>query len=66
MKRPLQEHISLLEQKVLILSKRSNDIFLSPDERLQASVDLDIAERAIAHFRHASALELKIVNVILN
>jgi hypothetical protein len=60
MQRPLQEHIALLEKKIQILSGRATDMSRTASERYQATVDLDIAERALAQFRSAFELELKI------
>jgi hypothetical protein len=63
MLRPVQEHITLLEEKIHALNARAHDIYRSADERFQATVDLDIAERALAHFRDALELERKIADV---
>ena len=66
MLRPVQEHITRLEQKIHVLNARANDIDCSAADRFQASVELDIAERALAHFRHALELERKIADLNSN
>jgi hypothetical protein len=60
MLRPLQEHIARLEEKIRVLSARSNDIDWTAADRFQVTVDLDLAERALDHFRKAYELEQKI------
>jgi hypothetical protein len=64
MQRPLQEHIAILEQKIQSLSAQASDIERSAEDRYQATVDLDFAERALSHFRKAYELEQKISMVI--
>ena len=63
MQRPLQDHIALLEQKIQILSRQATDLSLTADELFQASVDLDIAERALSQFRSAYELEKKLLDL---
>lgn len=60
MKRTLQEHISSLEQKIQTLRAQCDDLARPSDERLALTVDLDLAERALEHFRKAFELEQRI------
>ena len=61
MQRPLKEHIALLEQKIQVLTATANDVQRTAEERYQATVDLDFAEKALAHFQQAYELEQKIL-----
>ena len=66
MQRPLQEHIALLEQKIRALTAQANDVDRTAEDRYQATIDLDFAERALSHFRRAYELEQKISLEISN
>lgn len=63
MQRPLQEHITLLQQKIHTLRAQANDIYRTSGERFQATVDLALAERALDHFRKAYEIEQKVMSL---
>jgi hypothetical protein len=60
MQRPLQDHIAYLEQRIEILKAQQSDAERTAGERLQSSIDLRIAERALVHFRKAFELEQRV------
>ena len=57
MERPLKDHIALLEQKIENLKARQADFNVTAADRYQAVIDLERAERALAHYREAYELE---------
>ena len=63
MQRTLQEHVTALEQKVALLKMQQTDLERTSGERYQAALDLEIAEKALAHFKRAYELEQKIAHL---
>ena len=57
MDRTLQEHIAYLEQKIEKLKALLADARRSKDEKVVLRIDLDMAERAINHYRRGLELE---------
>jgi hypothetical protein len=60
MQRSLREHIAYLEQKSEALKVVINDPDSTEEEKVDARIDLDISERALAHFRRAFDLEQRL------
>ena len=60
MQQTLQEHISHLEEKIAALKAALTDPNRSEAEKMYLRLDLDLAERALAHFRKAFDLEQRL------
>ena len=60
MLRPLSEHIAHLEQKIEAFKSALAAPALNDAERVDLRLDLDLAERALAHFRKAFELEQRL------
>jgi len=63
MQLPLHEHISYLERRVQTLKTALADADHSAAEKMDLRIDLDLAERALSHFRRAFELEQRLFNV---
>ena len=64
MQRTLREHISFLEEKIAALKKELENTAIPPIEKTEIEIDLGIAERALAHFQKAFALELRLSETV--
>jgi hypothetical protein len=62
MQKPLQEHISQLETKIVVLKRRLRDPDLPAYQISELELDLANAEQAVVLFRKAFELEQKISN----
>jgi hypothetical protein len=62
MQRPLQEHITRLEEKIVVLKRELRDDGLSSYQRSERDLDLTNAEQALTLFRKAYELEKRISN----
>ena len=60
MQLPLRKFISYLEQKIAALKLECTNDRLTEPERPSRRIDLDIAERALVHFRKALELESRL------
>ncbi|HEY1804246.1 MAG TPA: hypothetical protein VGG45_07165 [Terracidiphilus sp.] len=60
MQRTLSDHISRIEDRLESLNKELEDPSRSAVEREQIGIDIGIAERSLAHFKKAYALEQKL------
>jgi hypothetical protein len=60
MQRPLSEHIAYLERKVEAIRRALSDPDLGDLEKADLRLDLDMAERALAHFHKAFDLEQRV------
>ena len=57
MQQTLQEHLSNLEKKIAGIEAALREPGRSKDEKMNLRLDLDLAARALAHFRRAFDLE---------
>jgi hypothetical protein len=64
MQRTLREHINYLEEKIKTLQKELTNPDRSLVEKAELKVDLGIAERSLAHFQKAFALEQKLSDTV--
>lgn len=62
MQRPLREHISRLEEKIIVLKKELRDADLPDYQRSEREIALANAEEALRLFRKAYDLEQRIAN----
>jgi hypothetical protein len=60
MQRTLSDHISHLEEKLLLLNKELENPSRSAVERGEITIDIGIAERSLAHFKKAYELERRL------
>ncbi|HLY42469.1 MAG TPA: hypothetical protein VKR52_14740 [Terracidiphilus sp.] len=64
MQRTLAEHIAYLEQRIAALKNELENPSRTPMEKVELKIDLGIAERSLAHFQKAFALERKLSETI--
>jgi hypothetical protein len=62
MQEPLLDRIANLERKVRLLKERMEEADRTDGERNAMQIDLDIAQRALVHFRRALEREPKLSN----
>jgi len=60
MQQTLQQHLSNLEKKIAGIEAALNEPGRNKDEKMDLRLDLDLAERALAHFRRAFDLESRL------
>ena len=63
MERPLREHISHLEEKIVMLRRELRDPTLADFQRSERELAVTNAEEALRHFRKAYELEQRIANL---
>ena len=63
MQLPLHEHISYLERRVQTIKAALADADHNAAGEMDLRIELDLAERALSHFRRAFELEQRLFNV---